>query len=101
MNEMNIALRVSHKEKALFLRKSIIMGPFISQKTVSMKFFTDCCARNFFLGLGVSVFLCSECFFTVVSLMYCKELFELAQDLHENNQIYNQKHASINRCTLE
>ena len=25
-----------------------MMGLFISQKTISMKFFTDCCAQNFF-----------------------------------------------------
>ena len=40
-------------EKTLFtvaplLRRSIVLHPFISQKTVGMTFLTECCARNFF-----------------------------------------------------
>ena len=33
-----------------FSRKSVVMGPLISQKTVSMTFFTDYCTRNFFFS---------------------------------------------------
>ena len=48
----NIARRF---KKALFTvsplsRKSIVMGPFTSWKTINMNFFYDLCTRNFFIS---------------------------------------------------
>ena len=40
---------------APFSSKSIVMSLFISQKTISITFFTDHCTQNFFFG-GESVF---------------------------------------------
>ena len=31
---------------SLQIIETIVMGPFMSQKTVSISFFTGCCARN-------------------------------------------------------
>ena len=51
MNIVNFAPGVGN-------RKSIVMGPFISQKTISMTFFTDCSADLTFLPWLIVVNLC-------------------------------------------
>ena len=52
MKKVNFVKRIGNL-KALFTVahfswKSIVMRPFMSQKTANMSFFTDRCARNFF-----------------------------------------------------
>ena len=48
-----------------FLRKSIMMGSFMVQKTVSMTFFTDRWAQNFFF---IVCFLCAPTPWTIFSI---------------------------------
>ena len=51
---------------APFSRKSVVMDPFMFQKTVSMTFFTDCCALNFFLTEESVCFNNVDSFLTLV-----------------------------------
>ena len=49
IDKVNIAKGIGNRKHYLpFSKKLIVMGPFMSQKTVSMTFFTGCCAQNFF-----------------------------------------------------
>ena len=50
--------------------KSIVMGPFMSQKTDSMTLFIDCCAKNFFFT-GESV-----CFHSMNYILYSSLLWQ-------------------------
>ena len=69
---MNFTLGVGNKKHDLqfhffFLMKLIVIDPFMSQNTVSMTFFTDCCAQNFYLlesqcvSISWTVFLIHAC----------------------------------------
>ena len=52
--ELSIETTAYNCYSCTFYKETIFMGPFVSQKTVNMIFFTDCCVRNFsFTGLLV------------------------------------------------
>ena len=73
-----------------FTGKSILMGPFMSQKTVNMTFFTDNCNQNFFFA-GESVYFHSlDCLFNSGSLW--QTLFSPFVNILKQNMLIRTHH---------
>ena len=59
-----VAIRSTMYNNCIFFpRKSIVIGPFMSKKIISLTFFTDCYTQNFFFTKEGVCFYSIDCLF--------------------------------------